>query len=960
MQKKFLITLTALVTAIGALAWVPMVRTFPAMTYGAGAQNWAVAQDSLGRMYFGNREGLLTFNSCKWSLSRIPNFSTVRSILIDNAAERIYVGASDEFGYFEVLPENGRRVYRSLVETIEPPGRSFTEIWNIHRDKENIWFQSDFCIFRFNGEKSVAIPLSDKITTSSLINGRLYAGLLKQGLVIVNDRRVTPVEGTESLCGKRIVAVLPGMNGGLLVVTDFNGLFEVKDGVTTPSDLPVSDFLRHNQAFCATFNPRTRQYAFGTVNAGAVIIEPQTPQPVYVSIATGMQNNTVLGMSFDREGNLWLALDNGIDYAVTNSAIHPLPFPGAIYGAGYTSLLRDNRLLLGTNRGLYSFEFPYPAMPPSGSEQPPLIKGQIWSTDTVGSDILVSGDAGLFYSIDGVGFRPVEGVSAAWCVRPVPGSPRHAIASTYNGFILLQRDPGGWSVKNRISGSKDAAGQFHFDGAGNLWIAHWMRGIYHLTLNDSLTAFTRERLFTTQHGLPSNRNNIVSSVDGHLVFSTENGFYRYDEKRNRFLPYERYNEMFTSHQSARLYQARDHEVWSVSPDNVWRATMAPAGGYDVDTTTFQPLGSKLIPGFDHLEFINPQRAIMASQEGFYDIAINYTDPSPVEPSVFVSRITANQDSVIYEAPLEALSENIRVPYTLNSLKFEFITPEYRAHNAVTYSYMLDGYDSDWSSWSTSGEKEYTKLHEGSYTLCIKSYDRYTGRTALTEFRFTVAPPWYRSATAYVVYILLLLALGWFVYKLYLRNNRRLTLAVEQRKEQEMAQMKRDAAEEALRKDYEIAHLKSQQLEHDIKHKSEELSNITMNVIRKNEMLLDISGKLTKLQDSLGESGDDSAKQFSHIQKLIQDNISHDDDWRSFTRNFDIVYENYTKRLTELHPELNASDLRICCYLKMGLSSKEIAPLFNISYRSVEMTRYRLRKKMGLSRETNLAEYLQKI
>ena len=174
-------------------------------------------------------------------------------------------------------------------------------------------------------------------------------------------------------------------------------------------------------------------------------------------------------------------------------------------------------------------------------------------------------------------------------------------------------------------------------------------------------------------------------------------------------------------------------------------------------------------------------------------------------------------------------------------------------------------------------------------------------------------------------------------------------------------MKRAASEEALRKDYEIAQLKSQQLEHDIKHKSEELSNITMNVIRKNEILLDISGKLDKVRDSIPDDASATVgRQLQKIKKLIQDSISHDDDWRSFTKNFDIVYENYTQRLLALHPDLNASDQRICCYLKMGLSSKEIAPLFNISYRSVEMTRYRLRKKMGLSREVNLTEYLQKI
>ena len=73
-----------------------------------------------------------------------------------------------------------------------------------------------------------------------------------------------------------------------------------------------------------------------------------------------------------------------------------------------------------------------------------------------------------------------------------------------------------------------------------------------------------------------------------------------------------------------------------------------------------------------------------------------------------------------------------------------------------------------------------------------------------------------------------------------------------------------------------------------------------------------------------------------------------------------MYANYTQRLMELHPNLSASDKRLCCYIKMGLSSKEIAPLINISHKSVEMARYRLRKKMELAPDASLTTYLDNI
>ena len=91
---------------------------------------------------------------------------------------------------------------------------------------------------------------------------------------------------------------------------------------------------------------------------------------------------------------------------------------------------------------------------------------------------------------------------------------------------------------------------------------------------------------------------------------------------------------------------------------------------------------------------------------------------------------------------------------------------------------------------------------------------------------------------------------------------------------------------------------------------------------------------------------------------IKKNIEHDNNWRKFQENFDLVYENYLQRLAEEYPALTLNDKKLCAYLKMNLTSKEIAPLLNMSFRSVEMSRYRLRKKLDIDSEFNLTEFLQ--
>lgn len=965
--KPILITVALaaffILSAVTVRAGVPGIRNFSRTVYGGGAQNWAVAQDSIGRMYFGNRLGLLTYDSNEWQMLFLPNFSTVRSILIDAPKGRIYVGGSEEFGYFDTSNPFVSPRYVSLVGTIDTPGIPFAEIWNIYRDKDNIWFQGDFKIMRWDGRKSTVISVDDKVTTSTLYNGQVYLGMLHRGLCRIEGRRAVDVPGAEALRGKRIVSLIATPKGKLVVTTAFDGVWVFEGRTLTPFNAEIDSYLRDNQAFSATYSARARQLAFGTVSGGAVVFDETSPdEPIYINVSNGMQDNTVLNLGFDRDLNLWLALDDGIDFAVTNSAISRLSVNDNSTGAGYASLLDGTRMLLGTNRGLYIVPWPVTG----GVGDAPVIKGQIWALDTYDGDIFVCGDAGLWTASRGGGFTRVEDVGGVWSVQPVPGHPGMVIASGYEGFIILKKSAAGvWTLSHRVTGYSDSGGRFVTENDGTVWIAHWMKGIYRMKLSSDLSHFEDVTLLTSSNGLPANRNNLVSKINGQPIFSTEGGFYLYDARNNRFVRDKRYNALFSSRRSSHLYEDTNGTVWSVSPDFVWMGRFDSSGHPMTDTVTYQPLTQHIIPGFDHFEFVSSEKAIMANQEGFFEVDLSGNRHAAHEPDLFVTRVRAAGDSLVYSSPASRADigrKELSVSYDLNSLRFDVAMPEFRAPKAVKYSFMLDGYDDDWSPWSDVASKEYTQLGEGDYVLKVRARDSYSGRLVETLFPFTVRPPWYRSIWSKLVYIIIFIALIWFLLNLIRQNAERQTRRVAEKKEAELARMRREAKEQAIRKDYEIAHLKSEQLEHDIKHKSEELSNITMNVIRKNEMLLDIASRLDKLRETLAPASESApeARQLAHIQRLIQDNISHDDDWKSFTQNFDVVYEDYTKRLMDRHPDLSQSDLRVCCYLKMGLSSKEIAPLFNISYRSVEMTRYRLRKKLGLSREINLVEYLQKI
>ena len=170
---------------------------------------------------------------------------------------------------------------------------------------------------------------------------------------------------------------------------------------------------------------------------------------------------------------------------------------------------------------------------------------------------------------------------------------------------------------------------------------------------------------------------------------------------------------------------------------------------------------------------------------------------------------------------------------------------------------------------------------------------------------------------------------------------------------------------AERKAEKIAALQAEemqkaQMKREFEIKAEDLAASTMNLQRKNELLQKIGNEVDKSIEGLKE-GEDKRYQLQRLRsltELIRSNIEHDSDWKKFENNFDLVYSDFLKRLGAEYPQLSITDKKICAYLKMDLSSKEIAPLLGMTVRSVEMTRYRMRQKLGLTREDNLSDFLQ--
>ena len=162
-------------------------------------------------------------------------------------------------------------------------------------------------------------------------------------------------------------------------------------------------------------------------------------------------------------------------------------------------------------------------------------------------------------------------------------------------------------------------------------------------------------------------------------------------------------------------------------------------------------------------------------------------------------------------------------------------------------------------------------------------------------------------------------------------------------------------EKTLENEKRIVQLKNDALQSDIKSKSKQLANNAMALVKKNESLQEIKKELMINKESF-----QNYYAYKKLLKKVDNSIVLKDEWEVFEYNFNQVHDEFFIKLKEKHPKLTSKDLKICAYIKMNLSSKEIAPLLNISVRGVETHRYRLNKKLNLDNDISMADYLLNI
>ena len=255
-----------------------------------------------------------------------------------------------------------------------------------------------------------------------------------------------------------------------------------------------------------------------------------------------------------------------------------------------------------------------------------------------------------------------------------------------------------------------------------------------------------------------------------------------------------------------------------------------------------------------------------------------------------------------------------------------------------YNYRLLNYSSVWSAWEDVGKTSFENLPAGNYTFQVKGRIN-EHETDVVEYDFSIAKPWHYSNMAFVAYFILFLMGLLGIHYSYRRRHRKI---VEEREKN--LRMKNLEAEQ------QIIKLQKEHLEKDMAEKNGKLAASAMSIVKKNEFLSNLKKELKGAENP----------RVRNVIKTIDKELEEEDNWKIFKEAFKNADKEFFDKVKSRHPELTSNDLRLCAYLRLNLSSKEIAPLINISVKSVEIKRYRLRKKMDLPREMNLTDYIMEL
>ena len=937
---RFLLLLMA-VTCVGwpaaAVSFMPLLHNYSKADYHAGLQNWDLAQGRRGEVYVGNGQGVLCYDGYLWTLSALPGGAVARSLMM--AGDRLYVGTYMDFGYME-RDDYGELRYTSLW----PVGYTGhdDEIWNIVRDGDGtVYFQSFAGYFSYDGKTVTPHYDGSKLPLYlHEVGGQVFVQIQGGDYYRLQGGQLVRVVSREQVGNDHIVAALPGMAGHIILCSQWHGLFDYDGSRCVPLPTAADVELRSANVNRATYLKRDSTMVIGTILGGIYGIAPNGTLRWHYHMGNSLNNNSVLRLMTDCDGNVWAALDIGIALINTASPYSLLTPAGGQQSMGmvYDVASVPPYLYIATNQAAWRYSTTgHELVRVDGSD------GQNWHVTMVQNRLLLGNNEGVKL-VDGTSTVPVPGAgSSSTCVRTcVLNGQELMIESTYYALRVYAKRDGQWVFSHEIENFHAPVSQFEVDHQSNIWAAHMSRGLFRLELSADLRRVSvKSYRLLNEDSLPGLTH--VMKVCGRVLFSCGHRLYTYDDLKREVVPFDEMGDLGSEISAATMVD--DATFWLASPDGFLLMKRDARGYHSIGSVSSGFFGldcndnKNRVYVDDRVAYFNLNNGV-----GRLDMREMNTRKSDTRKRLSVRSVTTTGRGTA-DVPMQVNTTAKNRAHSLASVTVTMSYPNFD-YRPLVFSFDLKGDGNEIHGESSEPRVTYSALGYGDYTLTCKVKTLNGDIIDEVDYYFSHPRPFYASWWAWGLYALMLM---WLAY-----------LIVRYRTRKTEERLRRQFEDQRLQQDYKvleqekiIAEQRHQLLEAQLNDKAKEAASLALDAAARNQAIENIRETLRDRR----RRGSISQSDMAAMLAQLGENADSDNFWEVYQNNFNLIHKNFFKNLKARYPQLTPTDLRFCALLRLNLTTKDIAQFTGLSVRGVEGARYRLRKKLGLREGADLVNFL---
>jgi DNA-binding CsgD family transcriptional regulator len=879
-------------------------------------QNWGISQDpKTSIVYLANSEGLVEYNGIRLIKHTLSEGIPVRSVIIDDD-RNIFTGSFEDFGIWN-YNSRGELEYKSLAALTQIEKND--EIWKIYSANNLIYFQSFTSIYIYNYETIEKVKAPYTMLFLHKLGNRFVAQVLDYGLFWFDSKEFTKIEGSELFNNKKVHAIIPFEGDKWLVCTDNYGLFVFDGENFSYFESEASNFLMDYVCNAAKqLNDST--FTFGSILNGVIITNKTGDIQRSYNTHNGLKNNTVLSFFQDMDAGLWVGLDEGVNYINLQNPLTHYKSRNGSFGTIYALLVKDSLLYIGTNHGLFIadivkkgqfFHFIDVRLIPES-------QGQVWSLQEYDNQIICGHNNGTFIASP-YGLEQISIVTGGWAYTPLGD---YILGGTYTGIVVLEKSAKGrWQFKTKLEGFNEPSRYLEDDYLGYVWVAHHQKGIYKIEISDDALKANKIEYFSNISGKTQNIR--IFKINNRVVFTTSDNIYTYDYVRNEIVLLEPLSYDLEGYKSSsHIHFFQKNEYWFIKEDRI--ALFEIGLDFSARKKHEIQLSNISLPQRGiQLVKIEDTAVLIPTPDSFDAFNLSLSQFEPQESRLRIEKVvfygSRVNDKIYFNQKGKLITK-----WNMNNVTISFVAPYAFDQASKQFNYRIKELDSLWQNTSNS-YFTYLGLKHGHYTVEVKSTDG-----SIDTVQLFVEKPWYYSHIALGIYLIILALVIWLLIRYFrYRLNR----------QKEILEME----------------LRQSSLEKELDTKSYELMLTIRYLINKNEILTELQKEVNAIKE---HSSKYPIKNLRSMERIITEGLdTQTEDWKNAMKSLKLSQQGFFKKLMEQYPKLTPHDLRLCSYLRMNFSTKEIARLLNNSPRAIEISRYRLRKKMNLNHDVNLTDFL---